>query len=102
MASVHGREERAGNNYAQEDAPRPLWCLWEAETVPDHVPVFLVLWDLSVFLSKFQLEDLLAILCTCPIPVCVPEGPVTYVRDKRTLDFDYGDWTAAGGRTRLL
>ncbi|XP_078689047.1 uncharacterized protein LOC144920607 isoform X2 [Branchiostoma floridae x Branchiostoma belcheri] len=76
--------------------------LWEAETVPDHVPVFLVLWDLSVFLSKFQLEDLLAILCTCPIPVCVPEGPVTYVRDKRTLDFDYGDWTAAGGRTRLL
>ncbi|XP_078703244.1 uncharacterized protein LOC144928566 isoform X2 [Branchiostoma floridae x Branchiostoma belcheri] len=39
MASVHGREERAGNNYAQEDAPCPLWCLWEAETVPDHVPV---------------------------------------------------------------
>ncbi|KAI8519852.1 hypothetical protein Bbelb_031090 [Branchiostoma belcheri] len=27
MASVHGREERAGNNYAQEDSPCPLWCI---------------------------------------------------------------------------
>ncbi|KAI8515860.1 hypothetical protein Bbelb_066730 [Branchiostoma belcheri] len=87
MASVtlHGREEQAGNNYAPEDAPCPLWCLWEAETVPDHVPVC------AVLLSKFQLEDLLAILCTCPIPVCVPEGPVTYLQDKRTLDFDHTD-----------
>ncbi|XP_078703252.1 uncharacterized protein LOC144928566 isoform X3 [Branchiostoma floridae x Branchiostoma belcheri] len=30
-----------------------------------YLTMFLcVLWDLSVFLSKFQLEDLLAILCT--------------------------------------
>ncbi|KAI8519872.1 hypothetical protein Bbelb_031290 [Branchiostoma belcheri] len=27
MASAHGRKEQAGNNYAQEDAPRPLWCI---------------------------------------------------------------------------
>ncbi|KAI8500769.1 hypothetical protein Bbelb_215870 [Branchiostoma belcheri] len=58
-----------------------------------YLTMFLcVLWDLSVFLSKF-LEDLSGILCACPVfqegfPVCVPEGPVTYLRDKRTSDLD--------------
>ncbi|KAI8514280.1 hypothetical protein Bbelb_086040 [Branchiostoma belcheri] len=39
-----------------------------------------------------NLEDLSAILCTClfqeDLPVCVPEGPVTYLRDTRTSDLD--------------
>ncbi|KAI8510231.1 hypothetical protein Bbelb_126590 [Branchiostoma belcheri] len=50
-----------------------------------------VLRDLSVFLSIF-LRDPSAILCTClfkeDLPVCVPEGPVTYLQDKRTSDLD--------------
>ncbi|KAI8505962.1 hypothetical protein Bbelb_163150 [Branchiostoma belcheri] len=44
-----------------------------------------VLWDLSVFLSIF-LENLLSCVPVFQedLPVCVPEGPVTYLRDKRT------------------
>ncbi|KAI8488447.1 Platelet-activating factor acetylhydrolase, partial [Branchiostoma belcheri] len=54
-----------------------------------YLTMFLcVLWDLSVFLSKFQLEDLLTILCTCPIPVCVflkDLSPIYETREHQTL-----------------
>ncbi|KAI8515933.1 hypothetical protein Bbelb_067460 [Branchiostoma belcheri] len=64
-------------------------ALWDAETLWYLTMFLCLLWDLSVFLS--------AILCTCPVlsqkdlPVCVPEGPVTYLQDKRTSDLDHAN-----------
>ncbi|KAI8515872.1 hypothetical protein Bbelb_066850 [Branchiostoma belcheri] len=90
MASVHGREERAGKKITPRKTRHARFGAYGKLRL--YLTMFLcVLWDLSVFLSKFQLEDLLAILCTCSIPVCVPEGPVTYLQDKRTSDLDHAD-----------
>ncbi|KAI8503340.1 hypothetical protein Bbelb_191610 [Branchiostoma belcheri] len=97
------RQFRVGRGALRRHAAR-----WQFESIAGYgklrlyLTMFLcVLWDLSVFLSilggsvflsKFM-EDLSGILCACPVfqedlPVCVPEGPVTYLRDKRTSDLD--------------
>ncbi|XP_078692732.1 uncharacterized protein LOC144922645 [Branchiostoma floridae x Branchiostoma belcheri] len=57
-----------------------------------YLTMFLCTCGLSVFLSIFP-EHLLAILCIPVLfqdvlPVCVLEGPVTYLQDKRTSDHD--------------
>ncbi|KAI8503170.1 hypothetical protein Bbelb_189910 [Branchiostoma belcheri] len=55
-----------------------------------HLTMFLcVLWDLPVFLSILGGSVSYPVyLFQTDFPVCVPEGPVTYLRDKRTSDLD--------------
>ncbi|KAI8518984.1 hypothetical protein Bbelb_022410 [Branchiostoma belcheri] len=100
MASVHGREERAGNNYAKEDAPRPFLVVRTYKSGTEPKPLDLnrsgpepkSYGKLRLYLTMFLcVLWLLAILRTCPIPVCVPEGPVTYLQDKRTSDLGHAD-----------
>ncbi|KAI8500601.1 hypothetical protein Bbelb_214190 [Branchiostoma belcheri] len=58
-----------------------------------YLTMFLcVLWDLSVFLSIYSQRICVPVhsgrIYPEDLPVCVPEGPVTYLRDKRTSDLD--------------